>query len=511
MSGILVLIFPLLLKAVSILLVTLFCIKLVKRILRYRKYFSFFNSIPGETDFHPIWGNMHKVGNTTEVRIKYVNGLMQKHPQLFRFWVGPFIPVIVLNHPDTIKKLLKTSEPKPLTYHMALPWLGEGLLLAGGERWARSRRLLTPAFHFDILKPYVDIYNKTADVLLDKIEHYSKTGESFELFSMISLCTLDIILKCAMSYDNDVQLKGESHPYVKAVYELSELWFERGRNPLLYPDWIYQWTKGGRRFLKQCKFVHSISEDIIEKRRQTLLEKRKESSSKRYLDFLDILLTAKDENGVGLTPLEIRNEVDTFLFEGHDTTASATSWILYSMATNPEIQREVQAEVDSVLEQRHHHRVEWNDLSHFEYLTRVIKEGLRMHCPVPFVQRYLTEPLEVDGITIPTGTMCSAHIMNLHHNPTVWEDPSEFRPDRFLPQNTNSKDHYAFLPFSAGPRNCIGQHFAMNEEKVILARILHRYSLELDTSHKVAKRFAAVMRSEEGIHVFAKPRIKGNN
>ncbi|XP_041377584.1 cytochrome P450 4F1-like isoform X2 [Gigantopelta aegis] len=403
------------------------------------------------------------------------------------------------------------AEPKPRgllgSYQLALPWLGEGLLLAGGERWARSRRLLTPAFHFDILKPYIEVYNKAANIVVNKVEQHAINGESFELFGLISLCTFDIILQCAMSYNDNIQLKGDGHPYVKAVNELSHLWFNRGRNPLLCLDWIYRRTANGRRFMEQCKFVHSISEEIIEKRKKTLEEEG--PPEKRYLDFLDILLTAKDENGVGLTPLEIRNEVDTFLFEGHDTTASAISWILYSLAVNPDIQEQVQAELDAVFEHKDVDKIEWTDLPKLEYLTRVIKEGMRMHSPVCFIQRELTQPIEVAGKTLPAGTTCSLSIYHLHHNPTVWKDPWEFRPDRFLPENMVNQDHYAFVPFSAGPRNCIGQNFAMNEEKVVLSRILHRFTLEVDPTHEVRRCVAAVMRAEDGIRVFAKPRVKG--
>ncbi|XP_055958189.1 cytochrome P450 4F6 [Patella vulgata] len=301
--------------------------------------------------------------------------------------------------------------------------------------------------------------------------------------------------------DGNIQLEGETHPYVQAVNELSELWFNRGRNPFLYPDFIYYNTKNGKRFAEQCDYVHSVSEDIIEKRRQTL--EREGPTKKRYLDFLDILLTARDETGVGLSQLEIRNEVDTFLFEGHDTTASAISWILYSLAQHPQYQQNVRDEVDDILNSKQGDNLEWGDLNKLDYLSRVIKEGMRLHCPVPFAQRQLTQDTELDGHVIPEGTACSIHLINLHHNPLIWSDPWEFQPDRFLPQNTTGRDSYAFVPFSAGPRNCIGQHFALNEEKILISRIVQRYELKVDPNHVVRRKTAAVMRSETGIKLTA--------
>ncbi|ESP03555.1 hypothetical protein LOTGIDRAFT_237658 [Lottia gigantea] len=480
--------------------------KLILGLKRFIENFKFFNQLPGETDFHWIWGNLHKLSRNTEERMAYVKELLKKYPRFYRTWLTPFKPVINLSHPETVKVLLKTSEPKPrgfgASYEFALPWLGDGLLLAGGKRWARSRRLLTPAFHFDILKPYVTIYNEAADILIEKIDKFAENGESFEIFSLISQCTLDVILRCAMSYKGDIQRKGETHPYNQAVNELSELWFDRGRQPWLYFDTFYYMTKDGKRFREQCNYVHSVSEEIIEKRRKTL-ETEGPNKKQRYLDFLDILLTAKDENGVGLTPLEIRNEVDTFLFEGHDTTASAISWILYSLSTHPLYQQQVFGEVENLVGDRECPNIKWNDLPKLEYLSRVIKEGMRLHCPVPFAQRELTQDTVIDGHLFPKETHCSIHILNLHHNPLVWSDPWEFQPDRFLPENMQNLDSYAFVPFSAGPRNCIGQHFAMDEEKVLLSRIIQRYQLKADPDHLVQRKVAAVMRAENGIRMFA--------
>lgn len=302
----------------------------------------------------------------------------------------------------------------------------------------------------------------------------------------------------------------ESHPYVRAVNELSDLWVNRSLNIYHYFDFIYFRSRNGRLFKQHADFVHSVAEDIIEKRQKTLKEEglptKTAGKKSRYLDFLDILLTAKDESNVGMTPLEIRNEVDTFLFEGHDTTTSAMCWTLYSLAQHPEWQRKVQAEVDAVLDGRTSDFIEWNDLSKLETLTMCIKEGLRCHSPVSFIQRVTTKPLDIEGYHVPVGATIAVQIYNLHHNPDVWDDPMEFRPQRFLPENVSGRDSYAFVPFSAGPRNCIGQHFAMNEQKVTLARLLRRFTLELDPDHEVSKKIGVVMRATNGIKVIARPR-----
>ncbi|KAJ8321081.1 hypothetical protein KUTeg_002668 [Tegillarca granosa] len=431
----------------------------------------------------------------TEEGLSYQRLKCSLYPLVNRFWVMRFRPVLVFHHPDSVKVILKTTEPKPTSqtsiYGMGMAWLGEGLLMANGDKWARNRRLLTPAFHFDILQPYVKVYNEAVDILMVKIEEMSKNGcQSFELFSHIGLLSLDIILKCAFSYESNCQVLGK---------------------PYLYPDFIFYRTQKGKIFRRHCDFVHSVSEDIIDKRRQTLEKeglpnKTVGNKKSRYLDFLDILLTAKDDNGTGLTRLEIRNEVDTFLFEGHDTTTSSMCWTLYSLAEHQEYQQRVQAEIDELMMNRDSDYIENSDLQKLEYLTLCIKEGMRLHSPVFFIQRITTKEITVEGMKIPADTAVAIELYNLHHNAVVWENPMEFQPERFLPENIAKRDSYAFVPFSAGPRNCIGQHFAMNEQKVILARLLHRYNFKLEPNHVVRKKLGVVMRAENGIRVVATPR-----
>ncbi|GFR71795.1 cytochrome P450 [Elysia marginata] len=136
----------------------------------------------------------------------------------------------------------------------------------------------------------------------------------------------------------------------------------------------------------------------------------------------------------------------------------------------------------------------------------VIKEAMRLHSPVPFIQRILTADTEIDGKTAPAGTLVNCVLYNIHHNPAVWPDSLKFDPNRFLPENVEKRHPYSFVPFSAGPRNCIGQNFAMDEIKIILARILHRVNIRLDPDHKVEKLESVVMRAKNDIRLFVSER-----
>ncbi|KAK2151982.1 hypothetical protein LSH36_343g00001 [Paralvinella palmiformis] len=222
---------------------------------------------------------------------------------------------------------------------------------------------------------------------------------------------------------------------------------------------------------------------------------------KRCMDFLDILLTAKDEDGKGLTFSEVRDEVDTFLFEGHDTTASALAWTVYSLAGHPEYQKKCQMEIDEILNGRETDEITWDDLPKLTYLTQCLKEAMRLHCPVPFISRLLTKEMTIDGKTLPKNSIVDIQLYNMHHNPQIWKNNMVYDPSRFDPDKIENMDSFAFVPFSAGPRNCIGQNFAMHEMKTILARIFRMFDVSLDPNYKVEKRVAIVMKTSNGIRV----------
>lgn len=439
---------------------------------------------------------------------------MTNNPRCYVVYMGPVRPVLILHHPETVKILLKTAEPKALLggsgYTLLRPWLGDGLLVSSGAKWFRNRRLLTPAFHFDVLKPYMSIYNQCVEGLMQKFDQLSaKTGNSLDIFNSVSLCTLDIILRCAFSATKNVQQQGSKEPYVNTVTSLAKCLVSRGMNPLLHSDFIYYKTQRGKRFIDLCAHSHLVAESVMRERREELASNpdcRKEKG--KYIDFLDILLLAQDEAGEGLTDAEIRDEVETFMFEGHDTTSSGIAWILYNLARHPDIQSKARAEVDAILDSEGHHdnALLWDDMSQLPYLTRCIKESLRLHPPVHLISRQTTKETIIDGKTIPANTLITINIFNLHRNPTVWTDPLSYDPDRFLPENMATMDSFAFAPFSAGPRNCIGQVFAMNEMKASVARILRSFEFELDVAKPPRMLPDVVLRAEGGMHLRFKKR-----
>ncbi|XP_062034625.1 cytochrome P450 4F3-like isoform X2 [Lepus europaeus] len=404
--------------------------------------------------------------------------------------------------------------PKDVIFYSFLkPWLGDGLLLSAGDKWSSHRRMLTPAFHFNILKPYMKIFNKSVNVMHAKWQRLASGGSArLDMFEHISLMTLDSLQKCVFSFDSNCQEKPSE--YIAAILELSALVAKRHLQILVHTDFLYYLTHDGQRFHRACRVVHDFTDAVIQERRRTLPnlgidEFLKAKAKTKTLDFIDVLLLTKDEDGKEMSDEDIRAEADTFMFEGHDTTASGLSWVLYNLAKHPEYQERCRQEVQELLRDRKLKEIEWDDLAQLPFLTMCIKESLRLHPPVTVISRCCTQDVALpDGRVIPKGVICLISIFGTHHNPAVWPDPEVYDPSRFEPEKVKDRSPLAFIPFSAGPRNCIGQSFAMAEMKVALALTLLRFRV-LPDSTEPRRKPELILRAEGGLWLRVEPLSAG--
>ncbi|CAO2604689.1 Cytochrome P450 4F6 [Lemmus lemmus] len=395
------------------------------------------------------------------------------------------------------------------------PLPGDGLLLSSGDKWSHHRRLLTPAFHFDILKPYVKIFNKSVNIMHAKWQQLTAKGSArLDMFEHISLMTLDSLQKCIFSFDSNCQPCRSPSEYIAAILELSSLIMKRQRQLFLHMDFLYYLTPDGRRFRKACDLVHDFTDAVIRERRRTLHSQGvdefvKAKAKSKTLDFIDVLLLAKDEDGKQLSDEDIRAEADTFMFEGHDTTASGLSWILYNLARHPEYQERCRQEVQELLRGREPEEIEWDDLNQLPFLTMCIKESLRLHPPVPVISRCCTQDIVLpDGRVIPKGATLSLFILGDHSSTLAQCLLQVYNPFRFDPETTKDRSPLAFIPFSAGARNCIGQTFAMNEMKVALALTLLRFRL-LPDDKEPRRQPELILRAEGGLWLRVEPLSTG--
>lgn len=478
--------------------------KLFSTFLEYKRLCNKLKTIPQKAS-HMLLGHGKEVKDS-KTYMDYTIDVMKEGGRMYCVWNGPF-PNVGVCHPDTFQQLNKQVSAKARGladgYRILLPWLGDGLLISEGRKWERNRRLLTPAFHFDILSGYVKVMNDVTDVFLEKLENTLSNDEPLDVFPFVCRATLDSMLKCSLSYDGTMQ-DTEEHQYVKNVQRLTNLMWERMLSPLLLFDSIFNISPVGREQSRLVKSVHKFTGDIIQARKKLLEKEPDITKHKRRLDFLDILLTAKDDQGLTLTEQEIKDEVDTFTFEGHDTTASAISFAIYALGQHWDIQEKVYEDVQNTLGDST--ELTQSDLSQFQYLPLFIKEVMRFYSPVPLVARKHTKAITIDGMEIPPGPRVDINIYAIHHNPQVWKSPEVFDPNRFDADHRLETDIYGFIPFSAGSRNCIGQIFALNEIKITLAKLVKRFQVLPAPDHKPQLQPDAVMRSSNGLPVILRHR-----
>ncbi|XP_030159054.1 cytochrome P450 4F3 isoform X4 [Lynx canadensis] len=436
---------------------------------------------------------------SSEEGLLYTQNLASTYGDVCCWWVGPWHAVIRIFHPTCIKPVLFAP--------------GDGLLLSAGDKWSSHRRMLTPAFHFNILKHYVKIFNDSVNVMHAKWKRLVSEGSTrLDMFEHISLMTLDSLQKCVFSFDSNCQEKPSE--YIAAILELSALVAKRHQQIFMHMDFLYYLTPDGQRFRRACRLVHNFTDAVIQERRRTLPDDGvddflKAKAKAKTLDFIDVLLLTKDKDGKQLSDEDIRAEADTFMFGGHDTTASGLSWVLYNLAKHPEYQERCRQEVQELLRDREPKEIEWDDLAQLPFLTMCIKESLRLHPPVTVVSRCCTQDVVLpDGRVIPKGVICLVSIFGTHHNPSVWPDPEVYNPFRFDPENIKERSSLAFIPFSAGPRNCIGQTFALTEIKVVLALTLLRFRV-LPDKEEPRRKPELILRAEGGLWLRVEPLSAG--
>lgn len=422
--------------------------------------------------------------STLETHIGFTN-LFRKEG-MYRFYVGP-LPNVMIFKAELVEAVLtsQSTMSKSFDYTLLHSWLGDGLLTSSGTKWKQRRRLLTPSFHFRILDEYVAPMNEHARHMVQEIGRL--TGkEEINLIPLSTSCTLGILLETIMGVEADKR-DVCTRSYVSALKILSDQITLRSQTPWLLVDPIYYRTEHGKLYRRNVEVVHDFTRKVITERRKQLMSEKSASiqtkidnnefQKKKLSTFIDILIQQCIDSNTHLTDDDIREEVDTFMFEGHDTTQMAISWCLYLLGLYPKVQAKVHEELDEVLQKDLEKDVTMDDLKKLKYLDCVVKECQRLYPSVPFIGRTVTEEITLGGNVIPEGTNVGMIIFALHRDPDVFPKPEEFDPDRFLPENSACRHPFAFIPFSAGSRNCIGQRFALMEVKIVLAHILRSFSL----------------------------------
>jgi len=395
---------------------------------------------------------------------------------------------IFVNHPDLIEEVLVTNArkySKGRVLRANRHVFGEGLLTSEGDFWLRQRRLTQPAFH----RARIASYAATMVEYTERMLHGWRGGEERDVHQEMMRLTLQIVGKTL--FDADVERDAQE------VGKSLELLLEIGANfrrTIFVPHWLP--TPANLRVKREVTQIDKVLYRIIGERR---------ASGGDAGDLFSMLLSAQDQDGSRMTDRQLRDEAITLFLAGHETTASALSWTWWLLAQHPAVEAKLHAELDAVLGDR---APSLDDLPKLAYAGHVITESLRLYPAAWGMARLAVEDHEIAGYPVTKGMGVAMAQWVVHRDPRWYDAPQEFRPQRWEDDLLKRLPRFAYFPFGGGPRQCIGNTFALMEAALILATIARKFRLRLVANHAVVPLASITLRPRRGVHVTLVPRQK---
>lgn len=391
-----------------------------------------------------------------------------REPQLYG--KGPLGAMMVVSHPEGVRHVLTENaanyEKGDLQRRVLGPMLAEGLLLTEGEVWRRARRIMAPLF---TPARTLTLARRMAEVCERRVvgwglEHGARV---LNIDSEMSGLTFDILSATLFSDELDGDAAGFEQAlnrYLAMGARIDPL------DVLAAPAWVPRLGRaasGG-----SARFFERRVSALVTARRAAI-----EAGRAAPDDLLSALLLARDEDdGAALSDREVAANILTFILAGHETTARTLGWTLHLISRTPDVAERLLQEADALDVSA----PRWADA--LPWTRAVIEEAMRLFPPAPTLARRAIGPDVIGGQAIEAGTAVAISPWVLHRHAALWDDPDAFRPERFLPETRKSIDRYAYIPFSAGPRVCIGAAFAMQEAMLALAVLLRAARVEAITT-----------------------------
>lgn len=399
---------------------------------------------------------------------RYMNMAMQQAPDMFVADISGEDGYVFVNHPEGMRRMITDRRQKFFAgskdNQILQPIVGENsLILIEGDRHKKRRKLLLPPFHGERMHSYGKLICDLTHDIISRL----KPNQPFVARQVSQTISLQVILEAVYG----LQDREQSQELQQRITSLTNIFESTLTSALLFFPWLQKdlgaWSPWGN-LVRQQK---AIDEVIY----QELATRRTQDNSDRQ-DILSLMMSARDEDGEALKDVELRDELMTLMFAGHETTATAIAWSLYWSHRQPEIKTKLRAEIASLGSDP-----DPMAIAKLPYLDAVCKETLRIY-PVGMLTfpRVVQEPVELIGYQLEPGQVVMGCIYLLHQREDVYPEPHQFKPERFLETEFSS---YEFFPFGGGKRRCIGEALAKLEMKLVLATIIANYNLEL-TSNK---------------------------
>jgi cytochrome P450 len=354
----------------------------------------------------------------------------------------------VIHHPDDVKRVLVTNHrnyTKGVGIDRVRMLLGNGIMTSEGEFWRRQRRMLQPLFHRRVIQRFAGVIRDRNAALLERWAAAAATVQPVNLTQATSELALEVVLRAIFSED-----------LLRLVDRVAD-------NPFLL---VTREPKRDPRFAYEFRQLGQVVQRIIRSRR---------AAGRRRFDFTQMLMESVDpETGQGMSERELLDEILTLVVAGHETTASALNWTWWLLAQHPDVEHRLHGEHDRVGDLGH---ASYDDLGRLPYTLAVIQESMRLYPPGWLLTRRSIGPDRLGGYPVPPGTDVFISPFVVHRHPAIWDNAGAFDPDRFRDGRAAARHRFAYIPFAAGPRHCVGENFATFEMMLHMNGALRRFQL----------------------------------
>jgi cytochrome P450 len=391
-----------------------------------------------------------------------------------------------LTHPDHIQQVLQSNcanYRKGRDYGILRLSLGDGLLNSEGARWQRQRKMTQPAFQSQRVASFVRIMAAHTASMFQRWETFAAEGRVFDVVPELMGLTLTIVSQALFSASLASDIAGiQKMLAVGREFSVNRAWSVI-RLPLAVP------TERNLRYRKSIRSFHQIIDRLIAERRD---------ATERVEDLLTMLMAARDETGKPMSDRQLREEVATLLTAGHETTTLVLAWTCFMIGTRPQVMERMAAEAISW----DGNEPVYDDLSKLRYTRSVIEEVMRLYPPVWVLSRTANQADSIAGYRVAASSEILMFPYITHRHPQWWPEPESFYPERFALENAGARPRFAYLPFGAGPRTCVGLNFAVTEILVVLALLLQRFRLELAMDPaRVRAEPSVTLRPNPGVYI----------
>ncbi|XP_055011716.1 thromboxane-A synthase [Boleophthalmus pectinirostris] len=487
------------------------------------------------------------LGNIFLFREGFFNSLtdlITTHGRVCGYYLGRR-PVVVIADPDMLKEVLVRdfgNFPNRNTFRFATKPMSDCLLLLKNEEWKRVRSILTPSFSTAKMKEMVPLINTATNALMDNLNVYAESNEAFDIHKCFGCFTMDVIASVAFGTQVDSQNTPDD-PFVRHAQLFFSFSFFR---PIMFFLIAFPFILRPFASIIPNKRRDQMNHFFINTIRKIIIQREEQPPEQRRRDFLQLMLDArsrgdesvslehfdtgvhsddpqtsaslnKDSNSNrSLSPQEqlqrrsqrktmsedeVIGQAFVFLLAGYETSSNTLAFTCYLLALHPECQHKLQEEIDHFYTR--HESPDYTNVQELKYLDMVISEALRMYPPGFRFARDIERDSVVNGQRLPKGAWLEIPAGFLHHDPEHWPEPEKFIPERFTPEAKAARHPFVYLPFGAGPRNCVGMRLAQLEMKIALVNLFHRFTIVTcdETKVPLELKSSSTLGPKNGIYV----------